>query len=61
MEGLDKTYGVEYMKWYKNAVGDRFMIHHDSHRGSLFITFEIAHHPAGGCAYRITNVFEKEE
>lgn len=60
MEGLDKTYGVEYMKWYKNVMGDRFMIHHDSHKGSLFVTFEF-YDPDEEEPYRITNVFEKEE
>lgn len=63
MEGLDKTYGVQYNRWYRSIEGVRVMIHHDSHKGSLFLTVDIpsTHNIVPGVSYRITNVFEKEE
>lgn len=67
MEGLEKSYGVQYNKWYKNVLGDRLMIHHDSHKGSLFVTFVLRSakqslYPDGTpVELRITSVFERQD
>lgn len=55
MEGLNKDDPccIEYNVWYKNILGDKFMIHHNSHKDSLFVTIIIDD-------IRTTNVFERQ-